>query len=237
MTSKTTNERGALQRFIGRLKHGLVIQEILDRLMRRGLVIYPYLLTAERSADAGQPPDSSYVVRELQPQDAAEIARITVRQVSETSIINDLTRARCYGIFDGSRLAGYTWVSTRLLPVPASRGVALYELNSDEAYLYDMFISPDFRGGRLAPLLRKHVLQQLVKEGRTQCYSITLLFNRSSRRFKARFGAREVELRLYMHLRAGGLKGVDLRLWRRRPHLRTRLVQKVAAYRKGTSGG
>jgi GNAT superfamily N-acetyltransferase len=237
MTPKTTNEPGTLQRFIGRLKHGLLIQEILDRLMRHGLVIYPYLVTTEHSADAGQPPDSPYVVRQLQPQDAVEIARITIRQVSETSIINDLAKARCFGIFDGSQLAGYTWVSTRHVPVPASRGVALYELNADEAYLYDMFISPDFRGGRLAPLLRKHVLQQLVEEGRTQCYSITLLFNRSSRRFKARFGAREVELRLYLHLRVGGLQGVDLRLWRRRPHLRTRLAQKVAAYRKGTSGG
>lgn len=237
MTPETTNERGILQRFIGRLKHGLVIQEILDRLMRRGLVLYPYLVTAERSADAGQPPDSPYVVRQLQPQDAAEIARITIRQVSETAVINDLTLARCFGVFDGKQLAGYTWVSTRQLPVPASRGVALYELNADEAYLYDMFISPDFRGGRLAPLLRTHVLAQLVKEGRTQCYSITLLFNRSSRRFKARFGAREVELRLYLHLRAGGLQGVDVRLWRRPPYLRTQLVQKVAAYRKDTSGG
>jgi len=35
MTHKSTDERGALQRLLGRLRHGLIIQEILDRLMRQ----------------------------------------------------------------------------------------------------------------------------------------------------------------------------------------------------------
>ncbi len=227
------DEKGTLQRFLGRLRHGLVTQEILDRLARGGLVFYPYLITAERSSEMGPPPESAHIVRALTPQDVAEIVRITLRRVSETSLIADLSRARCFGIFTDGALCGYTWVSTNVLPVPGSMGTPLYELNSDEAYLYDMFISPEHRGGRMAPLLRAHVLQELIKEGRSQCYSITLRFNRSSRRFKARLGAREVELRLYFHLRIKSLKGIDLRIWRRRPHLRTPFAKSVAVKRKG----
>ena len=166
-------------------------------------------------------------------QDAAEIVRITLRKVSETSLIADLSRARCFGIFTDGVLCGYTWVSTRVLPVPGSMGTPLYELNSDEAYLYDMFISPEYRGGRMAPLLRAHVLQELIREGRSQCYSVTLRFNRSSRRFKARLGAREVELRVYLHLRVGSLKGIDLRIWRRRPHLRTPFSKSISVQKRG----
>lgn len=221
-----------LQRFLGRLQHGLVTQEILDRLARRGLVFYPYLITAERSSDMGPPPQSSHVVRALTPQDVAEIARITLRRISEASLVADLSRARCFGIFADGTLCGYTWVSTKALPVPGSMGTALFELTSSEAYLYDMFISPQHRGGRMAPLLRGHVLQELIREGRSHCYSITLRFNRSSRRFKARLGAREVELRLYLHLRIGALKGLDLRIWRRPPHLRTTFARSVVVKRK-----
>ncbi len=232
MTNRAMRGQSTLERFLGRLKHGLVTQEILDRLARRGLVYYPYLITAERSSDMGPPPASAYSVRELTPQDSAEIVRITLRPVSQITVSAELSRARCFGIFADGSLCGYTWVSTRMLPVPGSMGTPLYELAPDEAYLYDMFISPEHRGGRMAPLLRAHVLQKLIREGRSHCYSITLRFNRSSRRFKARLGARELELRLYLHLRIVSFKGIDLRIWRRRPHLRTPFARSVAVKKK-----
>lgn len=221
-----------MQRLLGRVRHGLVMQELLDRLARWGFVVYPYLITAERSTDMGPPAQTAHRVRPLRPADAAEMARIAIRKVSEDTIVNGLSRARCIGIFHENQLAGYTWVAVQTLPVPGSNGVALFQLQPDEVYLFDMYINPAYRGARLAPLLRAHALRDLVNEGRRHCYSITLLFNRSSRRFKARLGAREVELRVYLHLRFGSLPGVDLRLWRRRPHLRTPFLKRVPLARK-----
>lgn len=215
------------QRAIGRIRHGLVTQEILDRLARRGIVVFPYLLTTEASTEANRPGGNTHEVRWLAPADAAEIVRISLRHTTADGIVERLAQARCLGIFCEGRLAGYTWVTLGNVRVPDSGGVPLFELRADEAYLFDMFIGPEFRGARLAPLLRAHLLQALLNEGRAHCYSITLAFNRSSRRFKTRLGAREVELRIYLHLRLGPLKGLDCRLWRRRPHLRTPFCRSV----------
>jgi len=234
MTNDSSGVGSVMQRFLGRLRHGLMIQEILDRLSRLGFVVYPYIVTAERSADMDLPVETAHVVRPLGPQDATEVARITIRNITEATVIDSLTRARCIGIFYMGRLVGYTWVATHAVPVPGSMGTALFELQLDEAYLFDMFVSPEYRGARLAPLLRAYVLRDLTNEGRVYCYSITLLFNRSSRRFKARLGLREVELRIYLHARFGSLKGLDLRLWRRQPHLRTPLFKQVPRAGKTT---
>jgi GNAT superfamily N-acetyltransferase len=100
------------------------------------------------------------------------------------------------------------------VPVPSSRGTTLLPLTPAQAYLFDMYVAPRYRGLRLAPLLRRRILRELADAGRSHCYSLSLAGNRSTRRFKARLGAREVELRIYVHLRLGSLPGLDLRLWR-----------------------
>lgn len=177
--------------------------------------------------ESNRPAGGQGLVRWLGPQDAADIAAVSLRTLSEARVLESLGRSRCMGIFFDGRLAGYTWTSQNDVTVPDSGGAPLFELRANEAYLFDMFINPQFRGARLAPLLRAHLLHELGKEGKTQCFSITLAFNRSSRRFKARLEATEVELRLYLHLRVGRMPGVDLRLWRRRPFVRTVFARKV----------
>jgi hypothetical protein len=88
---------------------------------------------------------------------------------------------------------------------------------------------------RLAGLLRYALQYDLARLGRRRFYSVTLVFNRSSRRFKSRLGASEHELRIYMHLRAGSLFGLDLRLWRREPHLKSPRLQRVLPAAKDPS--
>ena len=71
----------------------------------------------------------------------------------------------------------------------------MHRLSHDEAYLFDMYVDKDFRGMSLAPLLRHHLFQHLTSQGVRRFYSMTAYFNRSSRKFKAKLGARELELR------------------------------------------
>lgn len=228
-TEQASSWRRLLQRLLGRLRHGLLTQEVLDRLARAGLVIYPYYIVLE-PLPAEPPPALSprCTVRSLVAEDAAEMARISVRPTSEGAIVARMAQAVSLGIFYDGQLAGYSWASLQRLPIPGSFGQALFGLESHEAYLFDIYVAPPYRGMRLAGLLRGALQHDMARLGRQRFYSVTLAFNRSSRSFKARLGARELELRIYAHLQKYSLSGLDLRLWRREPHLKSPRLQRVS---------
>jgi GNAT superfamily N-acetyltransferase len=226
-----------VRRLWGRLRHGLLIQEALDRLQAGGIICMPYYVTVEAAPllpELGVPP--GYHMRPLGTADAPAICAISVRERTLESILQLLEAMRCYGIFHGEALAGYTWARFTSVPVPGG-GVFLFELTGDEAYLIDMFIAPAHRGARLAPWLRAQVIRALHAEGRTTCYSISLAFNRSSRLFKSRLGAQERELRVYLQLCFGRLRGIDVRLSRNGPHLRTPTRMVTPSAREITARG
>jgi GNAT superfamily N-acetyltransferase len=190
------------------------MQECLDRLDAAGVVCRPYFVTVETTSYLPDLPEpSGCVVRMLGPEDVPRIVATDLRRRTPESVARQLREMRCYAVFHGDALAGYTWSRFTTVPVPGA-GAALFDLAADEAYLTDMYIAPEYRGARLAPWLRARVLRALAEEGRTTCYSISLAFNRSARRFKKRLGAQERELRLYLQLRVGPLRGIDLRLAR-----------------------
>jgi GNAT superfamily N-acetyltransferase len=211
-----------LQRLKGRIKNGLIVQDLLDALGRIGLVIQPYFVTAQPAPHKGAPPlPGQCTVRQLTGADATEMLRITLRPPSPADLASTLAQCYCLGLFYEDELAAYTWASTRGVPVPDSGGAKLFDLTADEAYFFDMYVAPRHRGMRLAATLLQSIQREMARLGRNHYYSITIAFNRSSRRFKARMGVRERELRLYLHLRWGRLSGVDFRLRRWGPNLRT----------------
>jgi len=221
------------QRLLGRLRYGLLIQEILDRLMRAGLVIYPYFVVLEPASD-GPPaaPDLRCTFRMLRAGDVGEVLRVFVGRITAEIYIELLSRTQCLGVFYDGKLAGYTWARLDMVPVPDGFGRAVFDLQPDEAYLFDMYVASSYRGLQLAGILRQTMQSELIRRARTRFYSLTLAFNRSSRRFKSRLGAREVELRILLHLRIASLPGCDLRLWRRQPYVRSVWVRRVAAAAK-----
>ena len=232
------SDRSFLSRLAGRIRHGLLAQELLDRMARAGLVLYPYYVVLEDASCAQAATlDPRIKMSPLGPQDAPEIARVALREVSAEGIRALMATASCIGVFCDGQLAGYTWASLARVPIPGGgAGQTLFDLAPDEAYLFDMYIAPQYRGLRLAGLLRGESYRALASNGRTRFYSITLAFNRSSRKFKAQLGAREVELRLQVHLRLGRLSGVDLRLKRMHESLRSPAVRRVSPVSRGRAG-
>jgi hypothetical protein len=211
-----------LPRLWGRIRNGLIVQDLLDCLGGIGLVIRPYFVNLESAPHEDAPPlPEQCSVRQLTVADIEEIVRITLRPPDPTDLASNLERYYCLGLFYEGELAAYTWASTRGLPVPDSGGAKLCDLTTVEAYLFDMYVIPRHRGTRLAGTLAQSMHGEMTRIGRNQFYSLTIAFNRSARRFKARLGAREMELRLYLHLRWGRLTGVDFRLRRWGPKLRT----------------
>jgi len=224
--------RRLLRRLVGRLRYGLLTQEILNRLKGFGLGFYPYLIVLEPASGTFDGlPDARFSLRMLGAADAEEVVRVSEGRRTAHSFVESLSRAVCLGIFYGGTLAGYTYAALDAVPLPVSgpggHGRPVVVLQSHEAYLFDMYVAPQYRGLRLAGLLRQSMQRELITQGRTRFYSITAAFNRSSRRFKSRLGARQIELRICLRLSLAALPGWDLRLWRREPHLASARVRLI----------
>ena len=228
----TSGARGKrfFQKLHGRIRNGLIVQDLFDALGRTGIVVCPYFVICEPAPDAqASPLPPLCAVRPLTVIDAGEIARITLRPATQTDLANGLQQFFCLGLFQEGQLAAYTWASINSVPVPDSGGAMLFAIAADEAYFFDMYVAPQHRGSRLAALLRQSIQRAMAHQGRYRFYSITMAFNRSSRRFKARMGAQEMELRLYLQLRWGRLSGIDFRLRRWASELRSPVWTSVRA--------
>jgi hypothetical protein len=59
-------------------------------------------------------------------------------------------------------MAAFTWVDLDEFGMSCSR----FPLNSNEAYLFDAYTLPLFRGKNMAPCLRYHVYKELEKAGK-----------------------------------------------------------------------
>jgi hypothetical protein len=223
LASFVPRKPGFWQRLRGRIRNGLIVQDLLDALGHVGLVIRPYFVNAEFGPREPPPPlPAQCSVRRLGVADAKEIVRVTLRPPDPDDLASALEQSYCVGLFYEGELAAYSWASSvRGVPVPDAGGARLFELTAEEAYVFDMYVVPRHRGSRLAITLAQAMHTQLALLGRHHYYSFTIGFNRSARRFKTRLGAREMELRLYLHLRWGRLQGIDLRLRRWGERLRT----------------
>ncbi|MGH8259202.1 MAG: GNAT family N-acetyltransferase [Steroidobacteraceae bacterium] len=222
-----------LARVIQRLRHGLLTQEILDRLARAGIVIYPYFIAVE-AANPGPlaPPDPRYDLRTLTAADAPAVSFVTRLKTHGTSVpalAARMQRAKCIGAFTDGKLVGYTWIGYDGLPIPASGRRWLFMLAPEETVLFDLYVAPEHRGNRLAALLRDAVTRVLEADGCTRAYTVRLAFNRATRRFQRRFAVHDAELRLYLHLRLARLPGIDLRLRRFGAAIRAPGVRRVPA--------
>lgn len=218
-----TDQPSTWTRFKNRVRFGLATQEVLDRLARLGLVIYPYFMVEEPIVDRPEAGEkyADLEVRTLGTTDVHLITSIPERPREEVQVRQVLTGASCVGILAEGDLLGYSFYTrdqaTGLAGKTLTRG-----LPTGWAYLFDMYVRPVARGRGIAAYMRHRVHQMLAAEGVDHGLSVTLRFNRSSRRFKEKLGAVEREFRLIVQLKP--LPGVDLRIWRQPWSVRTPLA-------------
>lgn len=209
-----TRQRGVFTRIRERVRYGLLTQEMVDALHRKfRILIVPYFVVLEGTDPGARPPETDERIdcRFLERSDLPQVAAIRTQATTLARLERILEHSRCLGIFVDGRLAGYTWSRDDEIPVPVT-GQTLVELAPDEALLFDAFVAREFRGLNLAPVVRDALYRELAKLGRTRLYSVTMAFNRSSRRFKRKLGAQEIELRLLLGIR--GSRALDVRLRR-----------------------
>lgn len=159
--------------------------------------IMPYYIVLEGGEIKGGPPANpefaSYEMGSLNSHDMGPMAAIPDRSISREVLIARLKEGkRCFGIKYQGQIAAFTWVDLKEFGVSASRS----QLKENEAYLFDAYTLPAFRGKGLAPLIRNYAYEQLADMGIKALYSITDFFNIPSMCFKEKLGAKAVEMRL-----------------------------------------
>ncbi len=100
-----------LQRLKGRIKYGLLTQEILDRVGRSGVSLVPYVIVDESpcaSLDI-EPGTPNYTVRQLSADEMSLIANMPDRKKDINRTLARLDDCECLGIFVNGTIAGYTW--------------------------------------------------------------------------------------------------------------------------------
>ena len=207
-----------------RFRYGLATQEVLDRLRATfGLVVYPYFVVREQIQPGIEPHVASngdkFQIRYLTENDIEFLAGHAAHKRSSEVLVNNLRSGnQIIGFFVNEELAAYTLFRLDRTPIPQWNR-DLFRLEQDEAYLFGAYVFPAYRGRRIAPLVRYRAYQELQKIGRCRLYSITLAFNASSRRFKQKLLAEEIELRLQIGLKFW--KTFDIRLRAFENQLRT----------------
>lgn len=217
-----TPASGAWSRFRNRLRFGLAMQEVLDRLARFGVVIYPYYFVYEPVRPrVGLERPEGLEFRQIDPGTAHLLAHLPERPRAEEKIRSFMAYATCIAALERDEIVAYSWYTQQDL-----KGVAgadpIAALPPDCAYLFDMFVCRRARGRQVAAQLRNHVHCLLSTKGVRHAISVSLLFNRSTRKFKAKLGAVETELRILLRIKP--FPGLDVRLHRKPWLLDTPLV-------------
>jgi hypothetical protein len=200
-----------------KLRHGLVMQWLSDRLIRIGLEITPFYWVRE-SADGGLPDGlraedfREFSFEELGPDDMEPVlAASSDGFLARGEIQRDIGSPgiKCFALKRFGEIACFTWFnlnecSSYLRPMP---------LKANEAYLYAMYTMRPYRGRNLAPYLRLKAMKRLNALGKDSFYSISVWFNRPSINFKKKLGATFLEL----HLRLMFFKKIGFcrRIWTR----------------------
>ena len=179
------------------LRYGLLMQRILSWLRSHGLDIHPFCLIREgvRAYDLTLPDlagefESTVLTQDEIPAIAALSPWATVENVQGRFDRGDL----CLVLKNEETVAGYTWVNFEEVSEPKCS----YVLQPGEAYLYDAYIAPDYRGRDLAPYMRYECYKHLRNDGRDAFYSLSDYFNKPAIRFKVKLNAEIVRLYLYM---------------------------------------
>ncbi|MFM7273024.1 MAG: GNAT family N-acetyltransferase, partial [Gammaproteobacteria bacterium] len=145
---------------------------------------------------SSRPPDPSLRAVFLDESHIGQIAG-TRKWIARQELIRRLRGGQhCIGVFTGETLAAYMWADPFECNHPPNRA----PLSAGEAYLYEAYSLPEFRGRDVAPFMRRSAYDLLRSLGFSRFYSITDYFNASAARFKQKLGARPICLYLYLKL-------------------------------------
>lgn len=128
-------------------------------------------------------------------EDMGEIAEIKAQTTFREEILERAARgAECYVVRHAGRIVAFTWCEVNGPPRPRF-GLTF---GAGDAYIFDAYTVPSYRGLNLLPFLEYQLLRDLKRRGCDHVLSSTDAFNRAARRYKAKLGARPLAMQLYV---------------------------------------
>jgi hypothetical protein len=100
----------------------------------------------------------------------------------------------CLGLKHEGKVAAFCWCDPGYFQFKKVK----HKLKENEAYLFDIRTFQAYRGKNLAPYLRYQLYKHLTQKGLTHFYSLTMMLNTSSERFKRKLGAKRYKLYVYV---------------------------------------
>lgn len=182
--------------------HLALLRVTIDVLAKLGARIEFFHLVLEglalSNAASQSPLVSGVEVRFLTANEMPILATLPGRLPSQSDLQRRLQEGkRCLGVWQRETLLAFTWCD---LNVCCFEEYPLFRLQANEAYLFDAYTLETARGSGIAPFMRQHMYEELAKLGRDTCFSVTVLFNIPAARFKAKLGARIIELHLLIEI-------------------------------------
>ena len=191
-----SSKASTFERYWGIIKNGLFLFGLRNRLAGIGLDFGPYYWVLEDAEPCEIPKikgdDSNFTLRYLNLEEMMQVAHVKSGREYE-KLVDGMKRGQlCIALEDHSEIAAYMFIELNDFDV----GGRTFEIKSNEAYLLNMWTFHGYRGRNLAPYLRYKSYRLLDERGRTDKYSITDYFNKSSIKFKNKLKAKH----LYLYL-------------------------------------
>ena len=182
------------------LKNGLFLFGVRNQLARFGFDFDPSYWVLEGDGDC-EPPKikgdpAEYELVQLNLEETEAIRKKIVGNNQITGIPNFHDQLQCIGLKCRGEIAAFMLIELN----DFSYNRKIFHLKENEAYLFHMYTFEEHRGKNLAPYLRYQSYLMLRDMGRDKIYSITQYFNKSSKRFKKKLNARNLQLFMYIIL-------------------------------------
>jgi len=185
-----------------KLRFNSPMRILLDGLRHIGLTFMPFYIFNE-DVKAGMSANTlslpkNFEFCHLTDQDMPELELLPMRTRKAGSLLKLMEDGnRCLAIRIHGQIAAFSWFNTH----ECNFSGAQFPLGASEAYLFDTYTSPDFRGQNLAPLVRQEIYKVLYALGISKALSVSECFNRPAIRFKSKLGATKKSLLLFVSLK------------------------------------
>lgn len=198
MTPKKEPETSTLKWFWTKVRYGLVLQGLRNRLSRIGLEFRPYYWVQEGANDCALPEISGniseYSLEFLSPEDIKIIGQ-KARGYTEEMLLDHLEKGKkCIGLKHKGEIAAFMWLDFE----ECNFTPGFIRLKENEVYLFSMYTMEKYRGRNIAPYLRYKSYEMLRKSGKDTFYSVSEYFNYSTIKFKGKLNAKHLKLILYI---------------------------------------
>ena len=189
---------GVWTRIVNQLRHGLVLHTVLRYLQHIGLGLKPYVLYREECSQRSNDVTGGYCLQDITPANVERVIESFPERYFAPGHFRQRVASGDLGVLltYGDEMVAYSWVNLRHCIFQE----ILFELKPTEAHIMDTYVVRAHRGRRLAPMMRRVIIDRLCRMGRVSIFSATELFNTSARNFKKAMGATPLEVRISMTL-------------------------------------